>query len=282
MAPDGDDLMLPTLVSLVEAQNERLANLRRAVINLQARLQAQRDGDVLLAQEIRAPLAVVCAVLQALEGPVPDDARAELVARALAHAERVATLVNDLLRPIDADGPLVGRSTPKVVRLAQLVEGAVRAVAPRGLDPARVVVDVDPGLEIATAPSRVEAILAHLLDNAATHAPGAAVTVRAAIVPEAAEVVIEVADDGPGLGTDHPEPLLAAYRRGPVPPDRPGRGLGLYLVRLLARSLGGDATVANRQPTGTVARVWLPQRRGDDPVSLARLLADAAPAAPPR
>lgn len=277
MAPAGDELMLPALVSLVESQNERLANLRRAVVNLQARLQAQRDGDVLLAQEIRAPLAVVCAVLEALKEPIPDDARAELVDRALAHAERVATLVNDLLRPIDADGPLVGRSAPKVVRLATLVEAAVRSVAHRGLDPRRVAVEVDPALEVATAPSRLEAILVHLLDNAAVHAPGAAVTVRATAVPEAAEVVIEVLDDGPGLGTDRPEPLLAAYRRGPVPPDRPGRGLGLYLVRLLARSLGGDATVANRHPTGTIARVWLPQRRGDDPVAVARLLAESAP-----
>jgi signal transduction histidine kinase len=278
MAPDGEDLMLPALVSLVEAQNERLANLRRAVINLQARLQAQRDGDVLLAQEIRAPLAVVCTVLQALEEPMPDDARAELVARALAHADRVATLVNDLLRPIDADGPLVSRSNLKVVRLAGLVAAALGAVAPRGLAPERVTVEVDPTLEIATAPARVEAMLVHLLDNAAVHAPGAAVTVRAELLPAAAEVVIEVADEGPGPGTDHPESLLGAYRRGPVPPDRPGRGLGLYLVRLLARSLGGDVTIAARRPTGTVARVWLPQRREDDPVALARLVAGPAPA----
>lgn len=281
MAPDGEDLMLSTLVSLVEAQNERIANLRRAVINLQARLQAQRDGDALLAQEIRGPLSVVCAVLRALEEPAPDDARAELVARALSHAERVAGLVDDLLRPIDADGPMVRRGARTAVPLIELVEKAIDLAAQRGLDPARVTIEVDPALRIATAPSRVHAMLAHLLDNVATHAAGAAVTVRAELVPETAEVVLEVLDDGPGLGTDDPELLLGAYRRGPVPADRPGRGLGLYLVRLLAHSLGGDATVANRRPTGTVARVWLPQRRAEDPAALARLLADTAPTPPP-
>lgn len=267
-----DDLMLPTLVQLVEAQNERLANMRRALVNLQSRLQAQRDGDVLLAQEIRAPLTVICAVLRALEEPMPDDARAELVARALANAEKVSALVNDLLRPVDADGPLVSRAHPRTVPLAALVANAVQAAAARGLDPAKVSVEVDPDLLLATAPSRVESILVHLLDNVALHAAGAPGAVRATVVAEASEVVIEVCDRGPGPGTDRPELLMAAYRRGPVPPERPGRGLGLYLVRLLARSLGGDATLAARDGGGTVARVWLPQRRVEDPVALARLV----------
>ena len=80
-------------------------------------------------------------------------------------------------------------------------------------------------------------------------------------------LVLEVADRGPGLRGVPPEVLFEAFARGDSDDDEPGQGVGLYVVRMLARSLGGEATVAERPGGGTTARVTLPQRRIEDPVT---------------
>jgi signal transduction histidine kinase len=85
-------------------------------------------------------------------------------------------------------------------------------------------------------------------------------------------VRLEVSDRGPRFAPDDPEATFARHGttggRDPLPveaslePDP--RVLGLQLVRLLARSLGGQAWVSNGQAGGTVVTVDLPQRRQDD------------------
>src|SRR2546422_523268 len=64
-APDADDAMLRALVQLVESQNERLEGMRQTVVDLQRRLQARSDVEVLLGHELRAPIDLVRGVLAA-------------------------------------------------------------------------------------------------------------------------------------------------------------------------------------------------------------------------
>jgi signal transduction histidine kinase len=276
---DDDDLMLRALVQLTESQNQRIEGLRRAVIDLQAQLQARRDVDVLVAHEIRTPLTVVTGVLSTLdEGAIDADLAAQLVRRGLSQAEHLAEVIDDLLQPSDTHGTMFPRAILKEVPLADIVAQALEAVSAR--HPAfgsTVTVDVAPAdLVVATAPSRFVAILVNLLENAAKYAEGAPVAVGARINPER-DLVVTVTDGGPGLTPDtEPEQLFGAFARGGNATagarPKPGRGVGLYLVRNLVRSLGGEVTLENRADgdTGTVASFVLPQRRAEDPVTRAR------------
>src|SRR5207302_8258766 len=92
---------------------------------------------------------------------------------------------------------------------------------------------------------------------------GGKVTVRAHT--EGDDLVVDVLDEGPGLDGVPPEVLFQAFSRGRHPGEAPGHGIGLYMVRALTRSLGGDATISERPDGGTAVRVTLPQRRDDDP-----------------
>ena len=259
-----DDLMLRALVQLTESQNQRIEGLRRAVVDLQSQLQARRDLDVLLAHEIRTPLTVVTGALRALEGHGPDDARAELVTRARAQADHLVAVVDDLLTPRTAGGPLFPRAALRDVALRALVEQAVDAVTSR--HPGTTVeVDV-PDVVVATATSRAVGILVNLLENAAKYG-GDRIHVTARL-DGGPDVVVEIADRGPGLPADvDPEQLFAPFARGANVGGASGRGVGLYLVRELARSLGGTVSLERRDGGGAVAVVRLPQRRADDPVA---------------
>lgn len=116
-------------------------------------------------------------------------------------------------------------------------------------------VDTGPG----TPPARdLVTVLGNLVDNAVealTGTPGGrvAVTVR----PDGDQILIRVADNGPGL----PEGAGAdVFRRGWSGKGE-GRGLGLALVRQVAHRHGGSADAARGEDGGAEFTVRLPVRR---------------------
>jgi K+-sensing histidine kinase KdpD len=102
----------------------------------------------------------------------------------------------------------------------------------------------------------LERIVVNLLSNAVRHSPeGATVNVSTAVVDS--EVVITVADHGPGLTDAQREVLLI----GPLPGRRRadgGSGLGLAIVRQLTAALGGRLSVSETRGGGLTVQVALP------------------------
>lgn len=93
---------------------------------------------------------------------------------------------------------------------------------------------------------------ANLMSNALRHAPGGCVEVEVRLrrAPRGWRLRLEVADEGPGLGRRAAEALFRAGERGE---DSAGKGLGLHIVRELAKANGGEAG-ARAEPRG--ARFW--------------------------
>jgi two-component system sensor histidine kinase TctE len=75
-----------------------------------------------------------------------------------------------------------------------------------------------------------------------------------------ADAVIEIEDDGPGIPEDMHEQVFEKFCRWrPVGyEDRPGSGLGLFIVRSIAREHGGDAVVVAAPGGGTILQIRLP------------------------
>ena len=108
-----------------------------------------------------------------------------------------------------------------------------------------VSVDVDPGA--------LQQVLGHLLENAVKYSPaGTTVTVRAR--RDGDDVFIDVIDEGPGLPAEID--VFAPFQRGDT--DTEGAGLGLYIVRNLARAMGGDVTADRNAGGGSTFSVRLP------------------------
>jgi signal transduction histidine kinase len=81
-------------------------------------------------------------------------------------------------------------------------------------------------------------LLRNLLENARRH--GAPPT-RVKIARDAAAAIITVWDSGPGVPPSEFENVFRPFYRPKDAPDRGGTGLGLALVRQIARRHGGDA-----------------------------------------
>ena len=210
------------------------------------RLEAERERlDALalagagLAHRIRNPLAAIKGTAQ-LMVEQPASAAGERAARIVAASGRIEELLAQLLRFARPPEPLA-----EPFDLAALArEAAERAGGLRveGSGPVMALGDRGHALEIAE----------ELIANARAHDASGEITL--AVLRRAGRSLLEVLDRGPGLAVD------AEKAFDPYVTTRPGgTGLGLPLVRTLARASGGDVTLAAREGGGCVARLSLPE-----------------------
>ncbi len=112
------------------------------------------------------------------------------------------------------------------------------------------------GLSVCADPEHLHRIFVNLIRNAAEALEGAARRgeVRARVLDEAEEVLVEIADDGPGLPAFADARLFEPFERRS---RHGGWGLGLAIARELARGMGGDVRLAPPQPRGAAFHVAL-------------------------
>ena len=195
-----------------------------------------------IAHDLRTPLTRLRFRIEA----VPDDVKPKLAAdldEMEAMISATLAFVQDATRP--------GERTK--LEVSSLVETVMDEAAETGADAAvehaeRAVVDGDP---IA-----LKRLVTNLVDNALKFGSSA----RGRVFAEAGMAVLEVDDDGPGVPEGEIERAFEPFQRleGSRSRETGGAGLGLAVVRAIARGHGGEVTLLNRAEGGLRARVTLP------------------------
>lgn len=105
--------------------------------------------------------------------------------------------------------------------------------------------------------SDLRRLVGNLVENAVRHAPRVDVAVEEA----GQDVVLTVRDDGEGLAEQEMERVFQPFYRPDAArgADSGGAGLGLAIVRMIARANGGEARLRQRRPHGLEAEVRLPR-----------------------
>ncbi len=106
----------------------------------------------------------------------------------------------------------------------------------------------------AIGEAELDAVLTHLLDNAAAARPGGVVRIGVAAAGE--RIAIEIGDDGPGMTAEFiRDSLFRPFRSNTAG----GSGIGAFQARELLRRSGGDLLVLSRPGVGTTMRMLLPR-----------------------
>jgi signal transduction histidine kinase len=214
-------------------QAEALAASRASML----RRQQQFTHDA--SHELRTPLTIARGHLELLER---ERNAAELVV-AIDELERMERIVDRLLLLAKAEQPDFVVFRPVAIdRFLEDVFMRWSELAPRVWR-----LDVDVTGVARVDPEALRSALDALLENAVKYTePRAAITLRAHAI--AGEIVIEVADSGPGVPEEAAETIFDRFARADDARTRTqgGVGLGLAIVRAIATGHGGRCTVERR------------------------------------
>jgi signal transduction histidine kinase len=169
-------------------------------------------------------------------------------------------LVDDMLMLARADAGVL-QSQPEPTDVDVLVRELVADVAGRAHAEYHVVGTGHLAGGIALVdPAQLRQLVLILVDNALVHTPdGTQVEVTA--VRRGGELVVAVADSGPGIPPEEREKVFERFRRNIAGRPSGGAGLGLAIARELAVRAGGTVRLGDNRP-GLRAEVVLPATGG--------------------
>ena len=239
IGPKRTDVRLPEqsmpteVVPLVHAVNQALERL-------EAGYRAQREFTADVAHELRTPLAIMRARVDALEaGPAQDALRADLVgmARTVSQVLDIAELETFIVGE-DARADLHAVCSEAVAYMAPLAVGQSKTIALTGSE--------GPVWVRGHADALFRAVR-NLVENAIRHtSAGGSIEVEVL-----ADGRVRVLDDGPGVPPSDRESIFRRFwRRDRAQAD--SRGLGLAIVARVAEAHGGSIDVDNRPEGGAM------------------------------
>ncbi len=239
--PETDD----EVAELARTLDEMLGELDAARSETEQAMQRQREFVADASHELRTPLTSILANLEMLHGSLSDpeadeDGRAAAES-ALRSSRRMTRLVADLLLLARADaGRASGWRDCDLTAIAADAAVEVAPVAGRR----EIHVEAPEPVPLRGNPDELHRMVLNLLENATRHTPEGT-HIRVVVGSENGSARLEVSDDGPGVPEGAEEQVFERFVRGSGPADlvhsREGAGLGLAIVRAVARSHGGDA-----------------------------------------
>jgi signal transduction histidine kinase len=144
------------------------------------------------------------------------------------------------------------QATLEMVNLSEVLSERVEQAATMGPN---VTVETDiPDRVVVKADDMLAEVFDNVLRNAIEHNDTDDPTLGVTVSETASTVEVAIADNGPGIPDDAKTRI---FGQGETRHES-GGGFGLYFVATMVESYGGDVTIADNEPRGSVFRIRLP------------------------
>ncbi len=212
-----------------------------------------------VAHDLRTPMTRLRGVAEfALQDPENLEACREALGDCMEESERVLTMLNTLMDVAEAETGAM-RLDKTLVSVSDMIRDVVdlyEIVAEE--QDTEVVMNLNETLMILADRTRLQQVLANLLDNALKYGEkGGKVRIEAAA--EGPNIVISVSDEGMGIAENEIPRIWERLYRGDLSRSRRGLGLGLSFVKAIVQAHGGTVYVESRLKEGSIFIVKLPR-----------------------
>ncbi|HRE82751.1 MAG TPA: two-component system sensor histidine kinase CreC [Opitutaceae bacterium] len=251
---DGRPAVLPRLAG------REVGELRQAFEEMRAALEGKAYVEnyvQTLTHELKSPLSAIRGAAEILRENPPEKEKVRFLENIRAETARIQRIVDQLLQLAS----LEARKAREDFKALDLAEVAAEAVATA--QPAASIAGVTLQLGISSPvlmrgePSLLSQALSNLLENALAFTPvGGRVSVQVLAQGDTARVLIE--DTGSGIPDYALSRIFERFYSLPRPASKlKSTGLGLSLVREIARLHAGEVNVSNRPEGGVRAELIL-------------------------
>lgn len=210
-----------------------------------------------IAHEFRTPLSALAASIELLLDELPElnpDELAELLNSVHLGVLSLQTLIDNLLEGASIETGRF-RVYPRPADTKEILEEAIQTMIPLAQKYGQSIdVQVAGNLpEVWADPRRTAQVMVNLISNAIKWNPGGA-SIRLNAERDGEQVIVRVADQGPGIPVERQQNVFQRFDRVPGQPGRAesGAGLGLSVVKAIVEAQGGQVGAANNPEGGAV------------------------------
>lgn len=236
-----------------------LAVLMQDITYLKELDRIKSDFVSTVSHDLRSPLTAILGYMELISrvGPL-NAAQQEFIQRVEASVQNITSLINDLLELGRIEAGFDARK--EIVPFSAIVRYTVESMQNKaGVKDQNLKTEIPEGLpHVLGNPVRLRQLVANLLENAITFTPpGGEINVLAGA--EDGQIILRVSDNGIGIPpADQPYVFDKFYRGSNAPPESPGVGLGLSIVKSIVESHRGRIWVESTLGQGTTFTVVLP------------------------
>ena len=260
----SDEIAIPRM----PGRRDEIGQLSRALSDMSAALRHRIDATEAFAadvsHEIKNPLASLRSALEGLERVDDPDLQKQLLDVAHDDVRRIDRLINDISDASRVDAELA-RAKFEPIDIGKMLEQLLAAREQRTSNLGVHIAFARPAKDVAKVMGdggRLERVFSNLLDNAVSFSPdGGLVEILA--TPDGDEIIIHVADQGPGVQPDQREEVFQRFHSDRPDGEAFGKhsGLGLAIAKTIIEGHQGKIHILDRAggESGACFEIRLPK-----------------------
>ncbi len=247
------DVILPQIAVVLDRQN-----LVKKEQKVQFEMQKERlRADMLrsISHDFRTPLAGIMGLASTARDnydKLSDEVRRNFLQSIYEDADWLNELVENILQTTRFEAGKVKLNLEEEAA-EEIITDAVAHVKKHALN-YNIHVKIPKEIILIKADAiLIRQVIVNLLNNAINYSPeGTEITIS--LYRKGKQVIFEVKDNGPGILQSEQEGLFNRYHQGHT---KKGMGLGLSLCKTIVQAHGGDISLRNYEPHGTIVTFYI-------------------------